>query len=99
MSQENTERTFYINWPIFLAYAGRFYGVIDNLEAVGCISGNLANETKKKIAELINLINIVTVTHDVDRENRAEDLFHVIMTTLFGALDNCFEKYRNFRLA
>jgi hypothetical protein len=95
MSEENTEKSFFVNWPIMVIYAGRFGKVIDNLEAKGCISKDLASKTKKTIAELQNLIDIVVVTHDKEKQNRAEDLFHVIMTTLFEALDKCFEKYYN----
>jgi len=93
--EENTEKSFFVNWPIMVIYAGRFGKVIDNLEAVGCISKKVALETKKTIAELQNLIDIVAVTHDKEKQNRAEDLFHVIMTTLFEVLDTCFEKYYN----
>ena len=92
MSEENSGKSFFVNWPVMYMYAGRFGKVIDNLEARGCISKNLALETKKTIAELQTLIDIVTVTHDKEKQNRAEDLFHVIMITLFKALDNCFDK-------
>jgi len=92
LSEENSEKSFFVNWPIMLIYAGRFGKVIDNLEAKGCISKDLASKTKKTIAELENLIDIVAVTHDVEKQNRAEDLFHVIMLTLFEVLDNCFNK-------
>jgi len=92
MSEENSEKSFFVNWPIMLIYAGRFGKVIDNLVARGCISENVALETKKKIIELENLIDIVAVTHDREKQNRAEDLFHVIMLTLFETLDRCFEK-------
>jgi hypothetical protein len=73
-------------------YAGRFGKVIDNLVARGCISESVAFETKKKIIELQKLIGIVAVAHDKEKQNRAEDIFHVIMLTLFEALDKCFEK-------
>jgi hypothetical protein len=92
VSEENSEKSFFVNWPIMLIYAGRFGKVIDNLEARGCISKSVALETKKKIIELENLIDIVAVTHDVEKQNRAEDIFHVIMLTLFETLDRCFEK-------
>jgi len=95
LSEENTEKSFFVNWPIMLIYAGRFGKVIDNLEAVGCLSKKVALETRKTIAEFENLIDIVAVTHDKEKQDRAEDLFHVIMTTLLGALDTCFEKYYN----
>jgi len=36
MSEEYNEKSFFVNWPIMLIYAGRFGKVIDNLEAVGC---------------------------------------------------------------
>ena len=97
MSEENNEKSFFINWPIMLIYAGRFGKVIDNLEAVGCISKGVALETKKKIIELENLIDIVAVTHDIEKQNRAENIFHVIMSVLFETLDRCFEKYHDFR--
>jgi len=98
MSEENTERSFFIDWPIMLIYVSSFYRVIDNLEAMGCISKDLASRIKKTIIELQNLIDIVAITHDREKQNRAEDLFHVIMITLFETLDNCFEKYRDRRV-
>ena len=92
MAEEDSGRSFYVNWPVMYIYAGRFGKVIDNLEARGCISKDLALEAKKTITELQNLIDVVTVTHDKEKQDRAEDLFHVIMITLFKALDNCFDK-------
>ena len=93
MSEENSEKSFFVNWPIMYIYVGRFGEIIDNLEAMGCISKDLALKTKKTIMELQDLIDIVTVTHDKEKQNMAEDLFHVVMLTLFEALDNCFDKY------
>lgn len=92
MSEENTEKSFFVNWPIMYIYAGRFGKIINNLVARGCMSEDVALETKKKIIELQNLIDIVAITHDVEKQNIAEDLFHVIMLTLFETLDKCFEK-------
>ena len=92
MVEESSGKPFFVNWPVMVMYAGRFGKVIDSLEAKGCISKDSALETKKKITELQNLIDIVAVTHDVEKQNRAEDIFHVIMLTLFEALDRCFEK-------
>jgi hypothetical protein len=34
----------------------------------------------------------VAVTHDTEKQNMAEDIFHAIMLTLFEALDKCFDK-------
>ena len=92
MNEEDSEKSFFVNWPVMYMYAGCFGKVIDSLEARGCISKNTALETKKTIAELQNLIDVVTITHDREKQNRAEDLFHVIMITLFEAFDNCFNK-------
>jgi hypothetical protein len=99
MSEENNEKSFFINWPIMLIYSGQLGKVIGNLEAVGCISKSLALETKKRIVELQDLIDIVVVTHDKEKQNRAEDLFHIIMLVLFNALDNCFDKYLSLEVS
>jgi len=93
MNEENSEKSFFVNWPIMYIYAGRFGKIIDNLEARGCISKSLAIKTRETIVGLQKLIDIITVTHDKEKQNMAEDLFHVIMLTLFEALDNCFDKY------
>jgi hypothetical protein len=92
MSEESSGKSFFVNWPVMVMYAGRFGKVIDSLEAKGCISKDSALETKKKITELQNLIDIVAVTHDTEKQNMAEDIFHAIMLTLFEALDKCFDK-------
>jgi hypothetical protein len=92
MSEKDSERSFYINWPVFLMYSNRFGKVFDGLEARGCISKDLASETKKKIAEVSELIISATEEHDKDKASKAEDLFNEIMQTLFKALDNCFDK-------
>jgi len=93
MSEEDSENSFFINWPVFLMYSNSFGKTIDSLEVRGCITEDLAEETKKKIAEVSRLIITATEDHDKDKVSRAEDLFNEIMQTFFKAIDNCFDKY------
>jgi hypothetical protein len=47
--EESSGKSFFVNWPVMVMYAGPFSGkVIDSLEAKGCISKDSALETKKR---------------------------------------------------
>jgi len=99
MSEEDSERSFYINWPTWLIYINGFKKAIDNLEAEGCVSGDLAAKTKEKIAEASELIIAATEDHDKEKQDKAKDLVHEIMQTFFGMLDNCYNKYAGSRVS
>jgi len=99
MSEGDSERSFYINWPTLLMHINWFARAIDYLETEGCVSGDLAAEAKKKIAEASELIIAATEDHDKGKRDRAEDLVHEIMQTFFGMLDNCYNKYAGSRVS
>ena len=93
MSEKDSERSFYINWPALLARVDFFKKAIDYLEAEDCASGDLAAEAKKKIAEASELIIAATEDHDKEKQNKAEDLVNEVMQAFFAMLDKCFDKY------
>jgi len=99
MSEKDSERSFYINWPALLARVDWFKKAIDYLEAEGCASGDLAAEAKKKIAEASELIIAATEDHDKEKQNKAEDLVNEVMHVFFAMLDNCYNKYAGSRVS
>jgi len=99
MSEKDSERSFYINWPALLARVDWFKKAIDYLEAEGCTSGDLAAEAKKKIAEASELIIAATEDHDKEKQNKAEDLVNEVMHAFFAMLDNCYNKYAGSRVS
>ena len=99
MSEKDSERSFYINWPALLARVDFFRKAIDYLEAEGCTSGDLAAEAKKKIAEASELIIAATEGHDKEKQNKAEDLVNEVMQAFFAMLDYCFDKYAGSRVS
>ena len=99
MSEKDSERSFYINWPALLARVDWFKRAIDYLETEGCTSEDLAAEAKKKIAEASELIIAATEDHDKEKQNKAEDLVNEVMQAFFAMLDNCFDKYVGSRVS
>jgi len=99
MSEKDSERSFYINWPALLAHVNWFGKAIDYLEAEGCASGDLAAEAKKKIAEASELIIAAAEDHDKEKQNKAEDLVNEVMHAFFAMLDNCYNKYAGSRVS
>jgi pyrroloquinoline quinone (PQQ) biosynthesis protein C len=99
MSEKDSERSFYINWPALLARVDFFKKAIDYLEAEDCASEDLAAEAKKKIAEASELIIAATEDHDKEKQNKAEDLVNEVMHMFFAMLDNCYNKYAGPRMS
>jgi len=98
MSQENSEKSFFIDWPTLLAYVDWFRKAIDYLEAEGCVSGDLITEAKEKIAEAVKLIAVAVENNDKDKQDRAENLINEIKQVFFTMLDNCYNKYVGSRV-
>jgi len=99
MSEKDSERSFYINWPAFLARVDFFRKAIDYLEAEGCASGDLVTEARKKMGEAIELITAAAGDHDKEKQNKAEDLINEVMQAFFAMLDNCYNKYAGPRMS
>ena len=99
MSEKDSGKSFYINWPALLARVDFFRKAIDYLETEGCTSGDLAAEAKKKIAEAVELITTATEDHDKEKQNKAEDLINEVMHEFFAMLDNCYNKYAGSRVS
>jgi len=99
VSEKDSERSFYINWPALLAHVDFFRKAINYLETEGCASEDLAAEAKKKIDEAIVLITTATEDHDKEKQNKAEDLINEVMHAFFVMLDNCYNKYAGPRMS
>ena len=98
MSEEDSEKSFYIDWPTWLISVNWFGKAIDYLESEGCASGDLVAEARKKIAEASELIIAATEDHDKDKQDRAKGLVHEITQMFFKMLDNCYDKYAGSRV-
>jgi hypothetical protein len=99
MSEKDSERSFYIDWPALLARVDFFRKAIDYLETEGCTSEDLAAEAKKKLDKASELIIAATEDHDKEKQNKAEDLINEVLHAFFTMLDNCYNKYAGSRVS
>jgi hypothetical protein len=99
MGSMPSDKSLDANLSTQLMYVNWFGKAIDYLEAEGCVSGGLAAEAKKKIAEAVELIAAAAEDHNKDKQDKVKDLVSEIRQAFFAMLDSCYNKYAGSRVS